>query len=538
MAFTYWLPDEQGNKVEFLTESNAVIIIGANGAGKSKLGAWMELQDFAGVHRVGAQRSLNFGDSIPLKSYSEAENIVFYGTNDETRIQVNDKGFRWEWGKSYTTKLLDDFGNVLAALLALQNNEIASYFDLCRKAEQENHEKPSTPQTVLDKMMQIWKDVLPQRDIVVDDSKFFSSFIRNGVETKYSANQMSDGERAVLYLAAQVLCVPPGKTMIIDEPEIHLHRSIMNRLWKALEHNRPDCLFIYITHDTQFAAAHSYADKIWIKEYDGRNWKLEKLTGNDLPEELVLDILGSRKNVLFVEGERNSYDTQLYTELYPDFLIIPCGSCTQVIARTKAFCNNPSLHDCEVYGIIDRDFRSEYEIEKYKDDHIFTINVAEVENLFIVEELIRLMAAHMGKEPDNVFEAIKRYVIDDRFARQINGQICEGAVAEIKYKLMCAEISKKNDEEAKASLDAVLAGIDYETIKQEQEAKFQAVLQSRSYADTIKVFNKKSVVSSIGHFLGINDKEYCSTVIALLHGEKHDAIVSAIAPYLPTDIPR
>lgn len=312
----------------------------------------------------------------------------------------------------------------------------------------------------------------------------------------------------------------------------------MNRLWTELEKYRPDCLFVYITHDTQFAAAHSHADKIWIKEYDGQNWKLEKLTGNDLPEELVLDILGSRKNVLFVEGERNSYDTQLYTELYPDFLIIPCGSCTQVIARTKAFRNNPSLHDCEVYGIIDRDFRSEHEIEKYKNDHIFTINVAEVENLFIVEELIRLMAAHMGKEPDSVFETIKSYVIDERFARQINGQICEGAVAEIKYKLMCAEISKKNDEEAKVSLDAVLAGIDYETIKQEQEAKFQAVLQSRSYADTIKVFNKKSVVSSIGHFLGINDKEYCSTVIALLRAEKHDAIIGAIAPYLPTGIPR
>ena len=538
MAFAYWLPDEQGRKIGHQTEFNAVIIIGANGAGKSKLGAWMEQQDLSNVHRIGGQRNLSFGEAIPLKSYSEAENLVFYGTTDEQTIQRRNKGYRWEWGRSYTTKLLDDFGNVLAALIALNNNEIADYFESCRKAEQESAEKPVTPLTAFDKLKQIWNSVLPQRSLVVDDAKFYSSFIKNGEEKRYSANQMSDGERAVLYLAAQVLCVPLNKTMIIDEPEIHLHKSIMNRLWRALEQSRPDCLFIYITHDTQFAAAHSHADKIWIKEYDGQNWKLEKLTGNDLPEELVLDILGSRKNVLFVEGERNSYDTQLYTELYPDFLIIPCGSCTQVIARTKAFRNNPSLHDCEVYGIIDRDFRSEYEIEKYKNDHIFTINVAEVENLFIVEELIRLMAAHMGKEPDSVFETIKSYVIDERFARQINGQICEGAVAEIKYKLMCAEISKKNDEEAKASLDAVLAGIDYETIKQEQEAKFQVVLQNRSYVDTIKVFNKKSIASSIGHFFGISNSEYCSIVIALLHGEKHDAIVSAIVPYLPTDIPR
>ena len=47
---------------------------------------------------------------------------------------------------------------------------------------------------------------------------------------------------------------------------------------------------------------------------------------------------------------------------------------------------------------IDRDYRSDYEIEKYKENNIFTLNVAEVENLFITEELIRLMAEHMGKE--------------------------------------------------------------------------------------------------------------------------------------------
>ena len=69
---------------------------------------------------------------------------------------------------------------------------------------------------------------------------------------------MSDGERAVLYLIVQVLCIPDNKKLIIDEPELHLHGSIMNRLWKGLEQVRPDCLFIYITHDTDFAALHSH----------------------------------------------------------------------------------------------------------------------------------------------------------------------------------------------------------------------------------------------------------------------------------------
>lgn len=537
MAFKYWLPDVQRQKHEYETSNNSVIIVGANGSGKSKLGAWIEQQSLKMVHRIGAQRNLNFNENIALKSYSQAENLVFFGTDDKNRVERNDKDCRWEWGK-YTTKLLDDFENVLAALIALKNNENDLFVKQCKEAEEKNMAKPDVPVTILDKLQSIWKEVLPQRELILSDSKFYASFIKDGQPVKYSANQMSDGERAVLYLAAQVLCVPEGKTLVMDEPEIHLHRSIMNRLWTALERYRPDCLFIYITHDTQFAAMHPNADKIWIKEYDGQNWKLEKIIDNDLPEELLLDILGSRKNVLFVEGERNSYDTQLYTELYPDYHIVPCGSCTQVIARTKAFRSNQTLHDCDVYGIIDRDFRSDYEIEKYTGDNIFTINVAEVENLFIVEELVRLIALHMAKDPDLVFEAVKKYVTEDRFARQINGQICEGTVAQIKYKLACAEISKKNESEAKSSLDAAIAAIDYDTIRVEQEQKFQTVLQSKEYAETIKVFNCKNISTSVGHFFGIENKGYCSLVIALLHGGKHDDIVNALAPYLPTDIPR
>lgn len=541
MSYTYWLPDEQGNRVDRETYSNSVIIIGANGAGKSKLGAWIERQDYEKVHRIGGQRNLNFSENLPLQRYSQAEDLVFYGNDEDNGSDYKmQKGRRWGWGydRRFTTQLLDDFNPVLAALFALKNNENDVFISQCKEAETNGKQLPHTPKTVIDKLKEIWTSVLPERQIIDEDSKFYAVVQTKEGQIRYSATQMSDGERAVLYLSAQVLCVPENKILIIDEPELHLHRSIMNRLWKALEQNRPDCLFIYITHDTQFAAAHGHADKFWVKDFDGCNWKLEKIENDELPEELLLDILGSRKNVLFVEGERNSYDTQLYTVLYPDYLIIPCGSCSQVISRTKAFRNNPSLHDCEVYGLIDRDFRSDYEINKYKDDHIYTLGVAEVENLFIVEELIRLMARHMGKDEAVAFNAVKKYVIQDRFTNQINGQICEGTVAQIKYQLMCAEISKKSEEDAKNSLNTVLQGINYNAIKSEQERKFQGVLDGNDYAETIKTYNQKNLSRAIGRFLGINDKEYCHTVISLLNGEKHDAIVDALSPYLPVEIPR
>lgn len=535
MNFTYYLPDENSQQTKHETASNAVVIIGANGAGKSKLGAWIERQDFNNIHRIGAQRNLNFNENIALKNYSQAENLVFWGTSDENSI--GNKEYRWDWGK-YTTKLMNDFEDVLAALLALKNNENDKFILEYKKAETSGSPKPHTPVTSIDVLKNIWNDVFPQRQLIIDDSKFYACFYKDEEQVKYSANQMSDGERSVLYLSSQVLCVPQNKTLIVDEPEIHLHRSIMNRLWFSLEKHRPDCLFIYITHDTQFAAMHGNADKIWIQDYNGQNWNLKRIEDNDLPEDLLLDILGSRNNVLFVEGEKNSFDTQLYTSIYPTYHIVPCGSCTQVIERTKVFTNNPTLHNCKVYGLIDSDYRSDYEIEKYKNDNIYTLNVAEVENLFITEELIRLMAEHMGKNSDTVFNDIKNYVINTRFSQQIESQICQSVVAQIKFKLNCADISRKNSTAAKNSLDTTFASINYDQISNDEKAKFQTILSNQNYAEVIKAFNEKGIAKSVGHYFGIENSVYCSTIIGLLRSSKQKEIENALISYFPTEIPR
>ena len=88
----------------------------------------------------------------------------------------------------------------------------------------------------------------------------------------------------------------------------------MNRLWKKLELCRPDCLFIYITRDLQFATAHGDVDKIWIKVFDGVHWAFKKVVSEELPEELTFEILGRCKNVLFVEGERSGLASEVMTE--------------------------------------------------------------------------------------------------------------------------------------------------------------------------------------------------------------------------------
>lgn len=533
-SYKYILPDQNNNPDEKETNYQSMIIIGANGSGKSRLGAWIEQNSLDKVHRISAQRSLTFNKYINLKPYEAAKNLLVYGL--ETPKENHD--FRWKAHFNekfnYIISMLDDYENVLSLLIAMQTKQQGEFIKDCKQKESQGEKHDKVPEMVLDKLKRIWNTIFSSHRIIdVKDGEVTTI----SDDVTYEGRAMSDGERVALYLIAQCLCVPEGKIIIIDEPEIHLHRSIMDKLWTSIEAEREDCFFIYITHDTQFAATHKNSEKLWVKDYDGTNWNFEEIKDNNLPEQLLLDILGNRKPVLFVEGTSDSYDTKLYSEIYKDYYIIPCGSCSSVIAQTKSMNANEQLHHLKCYGIIDRDYRTDYEIEVYKRDNIFALEVAEVENLFLTEELLKVINNILEFNDNSQIERIKNYIIEERFAKEINKQICEAIVSELKFKLNTASISKVNEEKAKETLDKAFNEISYDNIKIEQTHKFRQILDSHVYKDILKVFNCKSLSKSIGCFWGIDNKEYQNFVLRQIKGKSANDIINAIIPYLPKDIP-
>ena len=91
-SYKYKLPTINGESKEHITNNNSVIIIGANGSGKSKLGAWIEGEDPLDVHRIAAQRNLNFQENIPLSNYDYAKNRIFLELimNMTLKIKIRD----------------------------------------------------------------------------------------------------------------------------------------------------------------------------------------------------------------------------------------------------------------------------------------------------------------------------------------------------------------------------------------------------------------------------------------------------------------
>ena len=522
--------------IECTTTTNSVIIIGANGSGKSRLGAWMEVNYIQDIYRIGAQRNLSFGTFIKQKSYEESMNYLQTGTASNTHSRLNRWGHTTDGLKihtKYTTGMLNDFEHVLSATIAKRNNENNTFVEQCKEEDKVGKTPRSTaPERITDKIVSIWTQILPHRGIKFDDSKVTATLH----DLEYDGREMSDGERVALYFIAQALCVPEGKTIIIDEPESHLHSSIINRLWLEIEKERQDCLFIYITHDTQFAANHRHSDKIWVKEYDGSVWEWEKIPQTGFPEQLLLDVLGNRKPVIFVEGNSDSYDTKLYSAIYKNYYIVPCGSCSEVILRTKAFrrlqAEQLQLHHVEVFGIIDRDFRVDEEIAALKENKIFTLTVAEVENLFIVEEILSIVNNHQKFEDVTRVDQVKKYIIDERFCNQVNTQIFEATVAEIKHRLSTIDISKE-ESEAETSFDSALGGIDFNTIRDECKTRFHEASTNKNYNKILSLFNCKGLSQSVGKYFGISNKDYCDLILRLINTDKAVEIIAAMQNYLP-----
>lgn len=526
----YFLPTSNNEKEEHRTKSNSVVIIGPNGSGKSKLGAWIEQAGGHNAHRIASQRGINPSKFTPLKSFERAENVVLYGSEGS-----GSKFPKWGGSGLVTTRFVNDFDDTLAALLAQHTNEIKAFRNECLEAEKNNMPHPSVPQTKLDTLFQIWSRVFPHRGLEEKDSQFIASFERDGEKIEYSATEMSDGERSVLYLASQVLCISGPSILIVDEPEVHLHRSLVNRIWSALEEVRQDCLFVYITHDVEFAVTRKTTERFWIKSFDGERWDMDRIPENELPQTLLLEILGNRKDVLFVEGEHGSLDAQLYSILFPNWHIVPCGSCANVISYTKTFQKLPSnlLESYNAYGLIDRDYRSDEEIEALSNHSIFCLKVAEVENLFIVPEVIEVMSEYHLKDSEAVKARIADHVINLRLNTQIEQQTADAVVAQLKHKLTMLKIDHINIE---SSFNKSISEIDIEQMRQTTADLFQEIIKEKNYPLALKHFNSKGLSSEAARAFGFVSGEYIPHIIRLANGPLRNSITKAMMPYLPKQL--
>lgn len=287
------LPPKKGS--ESLTpdlEFDQLVIVGANGSGKTRFGSNIEERYNKKTHRISAQKSLSMPSSVSTKLMETAYNEFRFGSWSSGNIEWHEN-FGWKsdrWGNNLNTFLLNDYEKLMTLLHTEEYEKSLEY-------KESGGIKPITK---LDRIQRIFEIIVPHRKLIKKAGVIEVHPSENS-ENNYNASEMSDGERVVFYLVGEVVCAPENSIIIIDEPEMHIHRSLVKNLFDLIEQERKDCSFIYLTHDIDFAHTRQNAVKIWAKSYEGNNvWDYEILDENSpIPEQLYLEILGSRKSILF-----------------------------------------------------------------------------------------------------------------------------------------------------------------------------------------------------------------------------------------------
>lgn len=354
----------------------------------------------------------------------------------------------------------------------------------------------------LDEVIRIWNYLIEHRELFCDDSGNLQ--IRYKAIT-YPAYKMSDGEREIFYVVGRVLLAKESSLIVIDEPELHLHKAILNKLWDILEKKREDCMFIYLTHDIDFASTR-IAKKCWLKAYSEEikeTWELEPINDdNDIPEALLMKLLGSRKRILFCEGKKKSLDYRIFEILFHDYTITPLASCKDVINYTKAF-NKISNRYAEAFGIIDRDFREDEQLDNLKTYNIFSYDVAEIENLFLMEDFIKEFAKYKKEKCDIC--KIKNSILD-MFRNNIHQQVAFFVSQKIDYYFKSTNIKRgKNKEEVRKMYSAFMNEIKIEDWFDERMKEIQEVIDNNNYEKAILLYNNKGLHSVIEQSFGITN---------------------------------
>lgn len=297
---------------------------------------------------------------------------------------------------------------------------------------------------------------------------------------------------------------------------------------------------MYITHDLNFALSRNESKILWIKSYSGTDWEYEFLDSSDyedIPETLLYEIIGTRQKILFVEGTKNSYDHYLYQEIYKDkgYHVIPCGGCQEVIRLVKAKRTYEKLNTINVYGIVDRDFRTESEISALQADGIYCLSVAEVENLFVVPELLDIMETALACDP-GVAQQAKDF-IGSLFSQNKDNQVALALAQEMKHQLSLFELGKQKltPKEIKDKIDLKYSEQNITAFLAEKQAIFDA-------ADTtekiLAVFNFKDMSKKVGEKFGIKGRDYPQRVLNCLRSKRSEknVILQAVGKYTP-DLP-
>ncbi len=481
MSFSLSIPTSKPTGALALTVNagQMLFILGANGTGKSSL-----MQAFASssndkTRRITAHRQTWFRSGSPEftgRQRAEYEQNVFH------------------YDRQATARWMDEYSQQRAqmAIYDLVNSENVRAREITRAVDARRvgeANKLSAKDGVFATLNRLLR--LSNLDIVVSveaNDEIMAS--RNGSHP-YSISKLSDGERNAVLIAANVLTVPAGTLLLIDEPERHLHRSIVSPLLSLLLKERPDCAFIVSTHEPLLPVDNPGSKVLLTRGcvYVGdevASYDIDLLENTDgIDDDLKRTILGERRKIVFVEGVEHSLDKPLYSLLFPNASIVAKANCRDVENAVAGIKGTADLNWVKPFGLVDNDSSDPERIADLQANDVIPLNVYSVESIYYHPEVQKLagekLAAVVGGDLTEKLEkanadAIK--AIRDN-AKHLSTRIAEKAARSLVFSLL-----PKKGEVAEGGRRA--AEIDFAKCAEDEAARLEALINASDFVGILQ----------------------------------------------------
>ena len=445
------------------------------------------------------------------------------------------------WGNQPAVQQLDDIAYLCRVLFAEHVREAMDF------RERQQHDPLAAPKTTrLDRVLEVWRAVLPHRRLrilenrlVASDTGLTAAPPPNG---EYDAAGMSDGERVVFYLAGQVLATPDGAVLVVDEPEVHVHRAVAAALWDRLEAERSDLAFVYLTHDLEFAASRRGARKIALLGYASLGpaveaWTLRELPSSDdgFDEELAARVLGSRQPVLFVEGAVGSLDAAVWRRLCPDWSIVPRGGCGDVIHAAASFNANGGLHRMRCAGVVDADGRGEADIAVLGRLGVRVLPVAKIENVFLLPPVFRVLARCLGLRGSALDQAVEQ--AQDAVLARAGDDIDAASARRVKRllsaKLKAVDLGPDRIGAVQERWAVTIAELDVAVLFANLRAELASAMRERDVTKVLALYDNKGLLADAARVLSPKKDELERRILGLLSSKEDVELLQVLRSHLP-----
>lgn len=232
--YQYWNSDGVESNL-CLKIGTITFVMGSNGSGKSSFITSFAKECFGQTKKIFSHRKICFDSNtlqIPestlenMKQDTDARNILDFSIyRDETQT-VNQQF-------------------LISALLKAENNV-------------------DRDSRITIRINKILKSSNLPIEIIIDEEKIYAT--KNN-SSRFSIEKLSDGERSALIIIIEVLTANEKSLITIDEPERHLHHSIISNLFSQLLEVRNDCAFLIATHNLDLPLLFPKAEILLLREH-------------------------------------------------------------------------------------------------------------------------------------------------------------------------------------------------------------------------------------------------------------------------------